>query len=118
MMYDGSGGEFVELTNVGNAPVDMTGFVTTTSRLPGVRPERVRRGAAWRVGRVRGGRAERLSLRLSLCPGVKVIGPYTNLGRADEINIYDANDELVDRLTYGDNIIGGFARRRRAAVWP
>jgi PEP-CTERM motif len=34
-----------------------------------------------------------------------VIGPYSNdnLGNGDEINLYDASGDLVDRLTYGSN---------------
>jgi hypothetical protein len=35
---------------------------------------------------------------------VAVWGPYTddNLGRSDEINLYDASNNLVDRLTFND----------------
>jgi hypothetical protein len=37
---------------------------------------------------------------------VKVIGGNaTNLGRADEINLFDASSVLVDRLTYNDQAI-------------
>ena len=34
-------------------------------------------------------------------------GNTNNLGRADEINIYDASNALVDRLTYDDQNLGG-----------
>jgi hypothetical protein len=40
----------------------------------------------------------------SLSPTVPVVGSNTaNLGRADEINLFDATNALVDRLTYADN---------------
>ncbi len=40
-----------------------------------------------------------------LSASVKVIGPYSNdnLGNGDEINLYDAQGNVVDRLTYGSN---------------
>jgi hypothetical protein len=42
---------------------------------------------------------------------VKVIGGNdNNLGRNDEINLYNAADELVDRLTYGDQDYVGSIR--------
>jgi hypothetical protein len=44
----------------------------------------------------------------SLNESVKVVGESTNnLGRGDEINLYDASQMLVDRLTYDDVNIGG-----------
>jgi uncharacterized protein len=47
----------------------------------------------------------------------KVIGGLTtNLGRSDEINLYNAAGELVDRLTYGDNS-PATSTMRRANWW-
>jgi hypothetical protein len=50
----------------------------------------------------------------SLAPTVKVLGGYANnLGRADEINLFDGPDadlNLVDRLAYGDVAFPGSIR--------
>jgi hypothetical protein len=44
----------------------------------------------------------------SLAAGVKVLGGFTNnIGRADELNLFDGTGSLVDRLAYGDATIGG-----------
>ena len=52
--------------------------------------------------------ADEFRTRWGLDATVKIIGGNEqNLGRSDEINIYDAAGNLVDRLTYGDNTIGG-----------
>ncbi|QMW01407.1 beta strand repeat-containing protein [Spirosoma foliorum] len=110
--YNGAGAanEFIELTNVGNAPIDMTGWsFDDNSRVPGsftisgfgvVQPgesvviaeasEAVFR-AAW-----------------YLPATVKVVGSNNqNLGNGDEMNIYDASNNLVDRLTYPSSSAGG-----------
>lgn len=108
-MYSGSGGEFVELTNTSDAPSDMTGWsYDDDSRTAGgfdlsgfgvVQPgesvlfveEMELSGVSFRDA-------------WSLPAEVKILGPYTNnLGRSDEINIYDGMGTRVDRLTYGDN---------------
>jgi hypothetical protein len=51
-------------------------------------------------------------------PGsVKVLGGNTqNLGRSDEINIYDAANALVDRLTYDDQGVGNVDGPRTQGV--
>lgn len=121
-MYDGANGEFVEFTNVGNAPVDMTGWsFDDNSRVPGsfdlsafgiVQPgESVilteASAAAFRTA-------------WSLPNSVKVIGGLggsNNLGRADEINLYDNNGTLVDRLTYGDQTFPGTIRTQTRSGW-
>src|SRR5690606_10924206 len=54
-----------------------------------------------------------------LADSVKVLGENTaNLGRNDEINIYDAANTLVDRLTYGDQDIAGSIRTQNASGVP
>src|SRR5690606_40616277 len=40
-----------------------------------------------------------------------------NLGRADEIHLYDAGGSLVDRLAYGDQTVGG-PRTQNASGQP
>lgn len=108
----GSAGEFVELRNIGLVPVDMTGWsFDDSSQTPGsfslsgfgiVNPGEiviltdetaVNFGAVWGLS------------------GIDIVGGNThNLGRNDEINIYDAGNNLVDRLTYGDENFPGTIR--------
>ncbi|HVD99500.1 MAG TPA: lamin tail domain-containing protein [Cytophagaceae bacterium] len=106
-MYKGGGtgglGEFVELTNVGGTAVDMTSWsFDDNSETPGS----MGLGA---FGTVQPGEsvifteidAATFRSNWHLCSGIKVIGNNTQgLGNGDEINIYDASNTLVDRLTY------------------
>lgn len=123
-MYTGNGPEFIEITNIGEDPVNLAGWsFDDSAREPGAFPI----GA---FGTLAPGEsavitegveaAFRTSWQLS--PAIKVIGDLgltqgRNLGRADEINIYDANGDLVDRLTYGDDVIPGSIRTRFASGW-
>ena len=108
-MYNGGGtagvGEYVEFTNVGGSTVDMTGWsFDDNSRLPGSQ-------SLTGFGIVQPGEsviltelaASTFRTNWNLCAGIKIIGGCTNnLGREDEINLYDATNTLIDRLTYGD----------------
>ncbi|MBP7746390.1 MAG: lamin tail domain-containing protein [Phycisphaerae bacterium] len=119
-MYSGVNGEFIEFTNVGVTPIDMTGWsFDDDSAVPGtvfltafgvVDPgESVILTespaalfiAAWNLG------------------GVDVIGDNSsaNLGRNDQINLFDATGTLVDRLTYGDETFPGSIRTQGASGW-
>lgn len=120
-MYSGNPGEYVELTNIGLAPIDMTGWsyddiddvAGTTSLsafgivLPGetvlfTEASEALFRAAW-----------------SLPTTINVIGGNTNnLGRADQINIYDAGNVLVDRLTFGDEVFPGTIRTQNRSGNP
>src|SRR6185312_7524044 len=92
-MYSGANGEFIEFTNVGDAPIDMTGWsFDDDSETPGT----VDLSA---FGTVAAGESVILTetaaadfrTAWSLCDAVKVIGGNTtNLGRDDEINLFDA----------------------------
>lgn len=110
-MYSGAGGEFIEITNLGNSAVDLTGWsFDDDSRLPG----------SFLLSGVLGSgeslvltedAADTFRTAWGLGAGVQVLGNVTNnLGRADEINIFDANGLLVDRLTYGDQVFPGSIR--------
>ncbi|HRQ72082.1 MAG TPA: lamin tail domain-containing protein [Phycisphaerales bacterium] len=119
-MYQGAGGEFVEFTNVGNVPVDMTGWsFDDDSRLPG---EFDLSGAGVLMP------GESLVI-VEVDPaafiadwglvGVTVLGPYTNnLGRNDEINLFDSGGNLADRLTYGDQTFPGTIRTQNISGNP
>jgi MYXO-CTERM domain-containing protein len=118
-MYSGSDGEFIELTNIGDMAVDLTGWsYDDDSQTPGV----LDLSAA---GSVAAGQSIILSeesvaffrAQWGLDNSVVVIGDYTNnLGRNDEINIFDNNGLLVDRLTYGDETVGSI-RTQNISGW-
>jgi predicted extracellular nuclease len=116
----GSSGEFVELTNLGASAIDMTGWsFDDNSRQPGSQ-------SLSAFGIVQPGQsviftditAATFISNWSLV-GVSVIGGNTNnLGRADEINIYDNTNLLVDRLTYDDQTISGCPRTQSISGNP
>lgn len=108
-MYQGAGStnrEFIEFTNLGPTAVDFTGWsYDDDSRSAGAFPLSA-------FGLVMPGESvvitemNAMAFRdaWGLDASVKVWGPYTNnLGNGDEINIFDAAQNLVDRLTYGSN---------------
>jgi predicted extracellular nuclease len=103
-MYSGADGEFIEFTNVGMSDIDMTGWsFDDSSRLAGTVDLSM-------FGLVRAGQsvilAESAAATFATAwglTGVSIIGDNAaNLGRGDEINIYDQSAMLVDRLTYDD----------------
>lgn len=122
-MYNGNGetGEYIEFTNLGNTAVDFTGWsFDDDSRDAGT----VSLSA---FGLVNPGEsvilteasASEFRSVWSLANTVDVIGGNsTNLGRADEINLYDGAGNLVDRLTYGDNSIPGSIRAQNISGNP
>jgi hypothetical protein len=109
-MYNGNGGEFVEFTNLGPVAVDFTGWVyDDESRFATVAAGGF---SLTGFGLVAPGESVILTesaaadfrAAWSLPAGVKVVGGYTNnLGRNDEINLFNAGGSLVDRLRYGDS---------------
>lgn len=119
-MYSGANGEFIEFTNIGSVPVDMTGWSEDdNNRNPGT-------NSLSAFGIVQPGEsviftetpAATFRAAWNLCPAVKIIGPYTtdNIGRSDEINLYNASNVLVDRLTYNDQGLGG-PRTQNISAW-
>ncbi len=121
-MYNGSGtgsiGEFVEFTNFGPTAIDMTGWsFDDDSRTPGSQ-------SLSAFGTIASGESVILTdstaaaFRTSwgLSASVKVIGGNTNnLGRADEINLYNNLGALIDRLTYNDQATSGNTKGPRTA---
>jgi predicted extracellular nuclease len=107
-MYNPVGGpaEYFELTNVGTTPIDMTGWSQDDStRTVGTHPLDVF-GVVLPGESVIGCQSDADGFRTywDLPTSVKVIayGDEHNLGRSDEINLYDNLGTLVDRLTYND----------------
>ena len=103
-MYNGS--EFIEFTNLSGAALDLSGWsFDDDSRTSGT-------VSLSDFGTLAAGESVILAevdaatfrSEWSLAAGVKVIGGNgTNLGRNDEINLYNASGVLVDRLRYGDS---------------
>jgi autotransporter-associated beta strand protein len=120
-MYSGTPGEYIELTNVGGSPVDLTGWAfndNTTSDTP---------NSLSGLGVVQPGQsvvyteADPAAFRKAwfLPASIVVAGPYAtnNLGRSGEVNIFDASGTLVQKLVYGDNMIGG-VRTQNVSAYP
>jgi predicted extracellular nuclease len=120
-MYSGATGEYIEFTNTGAAPIDMTGWsYDDDSRVPGTT-------SLDAFGILAPGESAILTESVeaafrtswSLAPTIKVIGSNTNnLGRNDEINLFDSSNALVDRLTYGDQNIPGTIRTQNITGNP
>ena len=118
-MYSGTDGEFFELTNIGDEPADLTGFSYADSG-------RVIGAFDLSAGMLQVGEsllvtespAAEFRTAWSLCSGQKVLGGLSvNLGRADEINVYDRFGRRHDRLTYDDQTLGG-PRTQNSSAWP
>lgn len=119
-MYSGTDGEFVEFTNIGPDAVDMTGWsFDDDSQTPGtvdlsgfgvvdvgtsvILTEAPAADFATAWGFAVGG-------------SQNVIGDLSaNLGRNDQINLYDADDNLIDQLSYGDEDYPGTVRTNGAS---
>lgn len=118
--YSAGSGEYVEFTNVGASPIDMTGWsYDDDSRAAGT-------VSLSGFGTVAPGQSVILaedtassfaaSWNLS---GVSIVGSNTtNLSRNDEINLYDNTNALIDRLTFGDQNIAGSIRTQNIAGIP
>ena len=120
-MYSGANGEFVEFTNVGSTAIDMTGWsFDDATRHVGVHSLSsfgiVQPGESVIVTETTPVSAFRTAW--NLCATIKIAGGYTNdnLGRADEINLYDSAGNQVDRLTYDDQSLGG-PRTQNKSAW-
>jgi predicted extracellular nuclease len=116
--YDGS--EFVEFTNIGASSVNMNGWsFDDSSRLSGSTDLSA-------FGIVVAGQSVIMSEASSTdfatawgLTGVSIIGGnLQNLGRSDELNLYDNGGALVDRLTYNDQTIAGSPRTNTASGNP
>lgn len=120
-MYSGASGEYVEFTNLGASAVDFTGWsFDDSSRTAGSTDlsafGSVAAGASVILTEAT---ADDFRAAWALAPTIQVIGGNThNLGRSDEINLYDASAALVDRLTYGDAAFPGTVRTQNASGTP
>lgn len=117
-MYSGVSGEFIEFTNLGSTAIDLSGWSMDDA---GATPGAFSLSAA---GVLQPGQsvvvteAPEASFRTAwnLSAAVKVIGDLglngvgNNLGRNDQIHLYNASSELIDRLNYGDQTFAGSIR--------
>ena len=120
-MYSGANGEFIEFTNIGPTSVNMSGWsFDDDSRIPFTVD-------LSSFGIVASGESVVLSEILAadfrtawgLSASVKVIGGLTsNLGRNDEINLFNAAGDLADRLTFGDQNFPGTIRAQNFSGNP
>jgi predicted extracellular nuclease len=119
--YQGADGEFVELTNIGNIPIDMTGWsfdddsgVAGTFDLSFFEIVQPGESVLWTDAD-----ADLFRAAWGLGPAIKIIGDsIPGLGRNDQINIFDADDTLVDSLTYGDQDFPGTIRTQNVSGNP
>ncbi len=124
-MYSGASGEFIEFTNLSDSAIDLTGWsMDDDHAIPGA-------FSLSAFGLVQPGESvivtENLATAFStdwnLPPTVKVIGHLgvsagNNLGRNDQIHLYNAANELVDRLAYGDQTYPGTIRTQNISGQP
>lgn len=114
--YDSLPGEWVEFTNVSNAPVDMTNWSEDDNdRHAGTHSFGTTFGIVQPGESVVMTEASEAAFRTAwnLPASVKVWAGATgtgysndNLGRSDEINLYDSTGTLIDQLTYNDQGTG------------
>jgi len=126
-MYTGPGGEFIEFTNVSDQPIDMTGwkFDDSSAGRGAIAPFDLSAFGVVAPGEsvvLTEADAEEFRAAWSLDASTRIVGDLAaengnNLGRNDEINIYDADENLVDRLTYGDQDFPGSVRTQGASGW-
>jgi hypothetical protein len=118
-MYSGTDGEFVEFTNFGTGAIDLAGWsYDDNSQTPGVF---VLSGvlAAGESLVITESDAEIFRTAWGLSASVQILGGYTNnLGRSDEVNLFNATGDLADRLTYSDQLFAGSIRTQGASGNP
>lgn len=119
--YSVEGGEYVEFTNVGGVAIDMTGWSYDDSNPVAGTLDLSAFGLVQPGESVVITEATESAFRINwnLAASVKVIGEYTNnLGRGDQINLFDAGATLVDVLTYGDQDFVGSIRTQDVSGNP
>lgn len=113
--------EFIEFTNVGASAVNMNGWsYDDDSRVAGtVSLSAFGTVAPGESVMLCEGTSSNCRAAWNLGPAVKIIGGNSaNLGRNDEINLFDQGGVLVDRLTFGDQTFPGSPRANGQTAWP
>lgn len=120
-MYSGTGGEFIEFSNLGPTAVDFSGWSYDDDSQAPLSFDLSAFGsvAAGESVIITEDDAAQFRADWNLSDSVKVLGGYTNnIGRADQINLYDAAFALVDSLQYGDADFPGTVRTQGASGTP
>lgn len=124
-MYSGNSGEYIEFTNLGSTAIDFAGWVyDDDSRFASVAAGGFSLSGFGLVGALESvlitqDDATVFRANWGLSASTKVLGGYTNnIGRGDEINLFDAGGNLVDRLAYGDVAFPGTIRAQTAGGTP
>lgn len=117
-MYDGS--EFIEFTNTGPAAVNFAGwsFDDSTRTFGSLSLSGFGTVASGEAVLVSQDTPAAFRATWGLPETVKVIqniGADNLLQRGDEINLYNSDDDLADRLTYADNGAAGGPRTNNAS---
>ncbi|MEZ5183262.1 MAG: Calx-beta domain-containing protein [Acidimicrobiales bacterium] len=115
-----SAAEFVEVSNIGGTSVDLATYsFDDDSRTPGTFSlAALGTLAPGQSGLVIEGTAAAFRAEWGLAPTVPIAeGNTANLGRGDEINLFDGTT-LADRLTYGDQTFAGTIRTQGASGVP
>ncbi len=118
-MYSGNHGEFAEFTNRSATPIELSGWVVKDDQLglPGfaLAPLGVLQPGESFV--VTDAIAADFRAAWNLPASAKVLGQMgavgvggSNLGRSDQIHIFDQNGILIDRLFFGDQTFTGTIR--------
>jgi len=117
-MYQGLNGEFVEFTNIGDAAVDLTGWSMDDDSATAGAFDLSGAGALEPGESVIVTDVDPAAFIAAWgLSGVTVLGPNTTagMGRNDTIHLYDGDDDLIDRLRYGDEVFIGTIRTREAS---
>jgi len=116
-MYSGTDGEFIEFTNVGTDSVDMTGwsFDDDSQVLGTVDLSAFGVVASGESVILTDAVADNFATAWGLTNVIIIGGCAANLGRNDQINLYDSSGTLVDQLSYGDESYPGTPRTQYAS---
>ncbi|GMU44699.1 MAG: CotH kinase family protein [Xanthomonadales bacterium] len=117
-MYSGGSGEFIEFTNTTGAAIDLTGWSLDDDHATAGAFSLSAFGVVAPGESVVVTEADAAAFRSAwnLAPTVKVIGSFgsvgggNNLGRNDQIHLFDSGAALQDRLWYGDQTYPGSIR--------
>lgn len=99
----GTAGEFIEITNTGPSPVDLTGwsFDDSSAVAGSYSISGLGTLAVGESGIISELAAATFRTAWGLAPTVKVVSPNDqNLGNGDGLNIFDASNQLVATFTY------------------
>lgn len=121
-MYSGNSDEYIEFTNLGGAAIDFAGWVYDDASRSFSDGFSLTGFGLVGVGEsvlITEGDAGSFRANWGLAGSVKVLGGYANnIGRGDEINLFDAGGNLVDLLAYDDRAFPGTIRAQTAGGTP